>query len=252
LRRERGRQPGHVVAAHDTPGTTAASAFNDPIRLFRMGPPRSPRPTRAAPFPWHGDGGRPAFAYTATTGHLTARRLATDTPDASMFYVAYTLDGADPATRPVTFLYNGGPGSASLWLHLGSFGPKRLAAQAPSTSVATPFPFVDNAESLLDVTDLVFVDAVGHRLLAGDRAEPQFDVLGVDPDAAVFRDFIRRYVAVNSRTASPSSFSASPTGRREAPSWRTCSSRPACASPASSSGRRSSTTTPIAACSWVP
>ena len=73
------------------------------------------------------------IAYTATAGHLTARALVGDAPQASMFYVAYTKDGADPATRPVTFFYNGGPGSATVWLHLGSFGPKRLVTGAPST-----------------------------------------------------------------------------------------------------------------------
>ena len=147
-------------------------------------------------------GGR-VLAYTATAGHLTARRLATDAADASMFHVAYTLDGADPATRPVTFLFNGGPGSASIWLHLGSFAPKRLAAQAPSTTVATPFPLVDNAESLIDVTDLVFVDAVGTGFSQAIAPNTNGSFWGVDADAGVFRDFIRRYVAVNNRAASP-------------------------------------------------
>jgi carboxypeptidase C (cathepsin A) len=147
-------------------------------------------------------GGR-ALAYTATAGHLTARNLVTDAPDASIFYVAYTLDGSTPATRPVTFFYNGGPGSASLWLHLGSFAPKRLAVNAPSTSVQLPFAFVDNAESLLDITDLVFVDAVGTGFSEAIAPKTNGAFWGVDPDGAVFRDFIRRYIAVNGRAASP-------------------------------------------------
>ena len=61
--------------------------------------------------------------YTATAGHLTARGLTSNAPEASFFYVAYTLDGASAATRPVTFFYNGGPGSSTVWLHLGSYGP---------------------------------------------------------------------------------------------------------------------------------
>jgi carboxypeptidase C (cathepsin A) len=144
-----------------------------------------------------------ALAYTATTGHLTARKLGTDAPDASFFYIAYTLDGRDPATRPVTFFYNGGPGSSTVWLHLGSFGPRRLAANAPSTSTPRPFPLVENTESLLDVSDLVFVDAVGTGFSQAIAPNTNRTFWGVDADAAVFRDFIRRYVAVNNRGASP-------------------------------------------------
>jgi carboxypeptidase C (cathepsin A) len=144
-----------------------------------------------------------ALSYTATAGHLTARRLGTDTPDASMFYVAYTLNGANPATRPVTFFYNGGPGSSTIWLHLGSYAPKRLAAQAPSQTVERPFPMVDNAESLLDVTDLVFVDMVGTGFSSAIAPNRNNTFWSVDADAAVFRDFIRRYIAVNNRPTSP-------------------------------------------------
>ncbi|WP_212758277.1 S10 family peptidase [Usitatibacter palustris] len=144
-----------------------------------------------------------ALSYTATAGHLIARRLGTDAPDATMFYVAYTLNGSNPATRPVTFFYNGGPGSATVWLHMGSFGPKRLDAKAPRTDVPVPFPLVDNAESILDLTDLVFVDAVGAGYSTAVAPNTNRNFWGVDSDAAVFRDFIRRYVSVNNRGASP-------------------------------------------------
>src|ERR1700681_4030228 len=93
------------------------------------------------------------YNYTATAGHLTARDLVTNAPSASFFYVAYTLDNASTATRPVTFFYNGGPGSATVWLHLGSFGPKRIEVGFPATT-ENVFPLLDNAESLLDVSDL--------------------------------------------------------------------------------------------------
>ncbi|HEY7904738.1 MAG TPA: peptidase S10, partial [Casimicrobiaceae bacterium] len=93
------------------------------------------------------------YAYTATAGHLTASNPATGAAEASFFYVAYTLDGANPGARPVTFFYNGGPGSATAWLHLGSFGPKRLVTGNPSTANPAPFPLVDNAQSLLDTSD---------------------------------------------------------------------------------------------------
>jgi carboxypeptidase C (cathepsin A) len=140
--------------------------------------------------------------YTATAGHLTVRDN-TGQPSASFFYVAYTLDGQDAAQRPVTFFYNGGPGSASVWLHLGSFGPKRLATGNPSTSAPKPFPLVDNEETLLPTSDLVFVDAIGtgYSEAIAPRTNQQF--WSVDADAAAFRDFVQRYAAANGREASP-------------------------------------------------
>jgi len=143
------------------------------------------------------------LAYTAHAGHLSALQPGTNTPEASFFFVAYTLDGAGPATRPVTFFYNGGPGSASVWLHLGSFAPKRPATGDPSTAAATPFPFVDNAQSLLDVSDLVFVDAVGTGLSEAIAPNTNQTFWGVDADANVFRDFVIRWLAANGRDASP-------------------------------------------------
>jgi carboxypeptidase C (cathepsin A) len=145
----------------------------------------------------------PPIAYTATAGHLTAASPANQAPEAALFYVAYTVAGADPATRPLTFCYNGGPGSSSVWLHLGSFGPKRLVTGDPSTSGPVPFPLVDNPDSLLDSTDLVFVDAVGTGLSEAIAPNTNQTFWGVDQDAAVFRDFIQRYLTVNQRQASP-------------------------------------------------
>lgn len=141
--------------------------------------------------------------YTATVGHMTALEMGTGPVQASFFYVAYTLDGAAPATRPVTFFYNGGPGSATVWLHLGSFGPKRLATGAPANNVPAPFALVDNAESLIDLTDLVFVDAVGSGFSQAVTPHENRTFWGVDADAAVFRDFVMRYNIVNNRTTSP-------------------------------------------------
>ncbi len=141
--------------------------------------------------------------YTATAGHLIARAPGTLAAQASVFYVAYTLDGADPATRPVTFFYNGGPGSASVWLHLGSFGPKRLVTGVPATTAARPFPLVDNPDSLLGVSDLVFVNAVGSGRSQAIAPFVNQSFWGVDADAALFRDFITRYLQFYARTASP-------------------------------------------------
>jgi carboxypeptidase C (cathepsin A) len=143
------------------------------------------------------------LAYAATAGHLNALALGSGAPQASFFYVAYTLEGAAPATRPVTFFYNGGPGSASAWLHLGSFGPKRLTSGVPAMDVAPPYPLVDNAETLLDASDLVFVDAVGSGYSTAIAPNTNRTFWGVDADARVFRDFVMRYVAANNRASSP-------------------------------------------------
>jgi len=147
-------------------------------------------------------GGR-TLAYTATAGHLIARHVDTGDAQASLFYVAYTLDGASAVARPVTFFYNGGPGSASAWLQLGSFGPKRLVTGVPATTAARPFPLVDNADSLLASTDLVFVNAVGTGRSEAIAPFRNRSFWGVDSDAALFRDFILRWLEVNGRARSP-------------------------------------------------
>ncbi|PRG91997.1 peptidase S10 [Burkholderia multivorans] len=140
--------------------------------------------------------------YTATAGHLVARDPRSGAPEASFFYVAYTADNQPAAKRPVTFLYNGGPGSASVWLHLGSFGPKRIQTGDPNANTST-FPFVDNAESLLDTTDLVFVDAIGTGYSEAIAPNTNQTFWGVDQDAGAFRDFVTRYLSVNQRNDSP-------------------------------------------------
>lgn len=144
-----------------------------------------------------------SIAYTAHAGHLIARHPASGAAEASVFYVAYLADGSDAATRPVTFFYNGGPGSASVWLHLGSFGPWRLATGVPATTAATPFALLDNAQSLLDTTDLVFIDAVGTGYSQAIAPYSNQSFWGVDADAALFRDAIQRWRVLHGRSASP-------------------------------------------------
>jgi carboxypeptidase C (cathepsin A) len=82
-------------------------------------------------------------------------------PEASMFYVAYFRDGAPSANRPVTFLFNGGPGSSSIWLHMGAFGPVRVVTPDARHSPGAPYTLASNDQSLLDASDLVFIDAPG-------------------------------------------------------------------------------------------
>jgi carboxypeptidase C (cathepsin A) len=104
------------------------------------------------------------------------------TPEASMFYVAYFKSDNKTAPRPVTFLYNGGPGSSTVWLHMGAFGPKRVVTADDSHTPAAPYPVVNNDYSLLDVSDLVFVDApgTGFSRISGKDREKAF--YGVDQD----------------------------------------------------------------------
>jgi carboxypeptidase C (cathepsin A) len=140
--------------------------------------------------------------YTATAGTLTIRDEE-DKPYGSIFYVAYTLDGVEARTRPVSFLYNGGPGSATLWLHMGSFSPVRITTDSPNATAGPPFKLVPNEYSLLDKTDLVFIDAplTGYSRAVG-KSQPK-DFTGVDQDLHAFDRFITRYLSVNQRWNSP-------------------------------------------------
>jgi carboxypeptidase C (cathepsin A) len=141
--------------------------------------------------------------YTATAGTLLIRDGEDDHPYGSIFYVAYTLDGADPNSRPVTFLYNGGPGSATIWLHMGSVGPVRVVTDSPKATGPGPYQIVPNQFSLLDKSDLVFIDAplTGFSRAVG-KGTPK-DFTGVDQDLKAFDKFILRYVTVNQRWNSP-------------------------------------------------
>jgi carboxypeptidase C (cathepsin A) len=124
-------------------------------------------------------------------------------PEASMFYAAYFKTDTKNAPRPVTFLYNGGPGSSTVWLHMGAFGPKRVVTADDSHTPAAPYPVVNNDFSLLDVSDLVFVDApgTGFSRIAGKDREKAF--YGIDQDAQAFADFVVQFLAKYGRWNSP-------------------------------------------------
>jgi carboxypeptidase C (cathepsin A) len=124
-------------------------------------------------------------------------------PEASMFYVAYLKSGDQTAQRPVTFFYNGGPGSSTVWLHMGAFGPKRVITLDDTHTPAAPYSIVNNDYSLLDATDLVFVDApgTGFSRIAGKDREKAF--YGVDADAEAFASFISQFLAKYGRWNSP-------------------------------------------------
>ncbi len=141
--------------------------------------------------------------YTATAGTLLLK-LEDGTPKASIFYVSYTKDDvSDASQRPLTFSFNGGPGSSSVWLHLGLLGPRRVQMGDAGTLLPPPYKLVDNDVSLLDISDLVFIDPVstGYSRAVPGEAPQQFH--GITPDVESVADFIRLYATRNKRWSSP-------------------------------------------------
>ncbi|HXI04171.1 MAG TPA: hypothetical protein VNI57_13430 [Candidatus Saccharimonadales bacterium] len=141
--------------------------------------------------------------YTATAGTLILRD-GDDKPEASVGYFAYTRDDVkDAGRRPLTFAYNGGPGSSSIWLHMGALGPRRIVTEDAQPTPPPPYHVEDNAYSILDRTDLVMIDPVGTGLsrAVGDHKPEEF--WGVDPDIASVGQFIKQYVSDHDRWNSP-------------------------------------------------
>jgi len=140
--------------------------------------------------------------YSATAGRLPIKD-AEDKIEAEMFFVAYTLDNADPAARPVTFAYNGGPGSASVWLHMGALGPRKVVLEPEGWLPQAPYRRADNPNTPLDRTDLVLVDAIGtgYSRPADEKAARKFWNMG--GDIAAFGEFIRTYISRYERWSSP-------------------------------------------------
>ncbi|MDP4503691.1 S10 family peptidase [Nonomuraea turcica] len=148
--------------------------------------------------------------YTAVTGTMVLREEVFSEgtfgglrPKAEMFVTAYTLAGADPLTRPVTFAFNGGPGSSSVWLHLGVLGPRRVVMGDAGALLPPPYGLADNEESLLKVSDLVFIDPVStgySRAAEGEKAEPYHGFTG---DLESVGELIRLWTTRNGRWMSP-------------------------------------------------
>jgi carboxypeptidase C (cathepsin A) len=140
--------------------------------------------------------------YSATAGRLPIKR-GDGKIEAEMFYVAYTLDGQDAAKRPLTFAFNGGPGSASIWLHMGALGPRRVVLQPDGFMPPAPYRIEDNPHTLLDKSDLVLIDAIGTGFSRAGDAELFKKFWGVRGDIEAFGEFIRLYITRNERWASP-------------------------------------------------
>src|SRR5262249_14522840 len=123
------------------------------------------------------------ISYTARTGHLVTTDRYNARPVAKIFYVAFTANVADPSSRPVTFFYNGGPGSSSVYLLLGSFGPRRIKTSMPDFTPPAPYTLEDNQDSLLNHTDMVFINPVGTAYSTAIAPGKNSDFWGVDEDA---------------------------------------------------------------------
>lgn len=140
--------------------------------------------------------------YTATAGRLPIKR-DDGKIEAEMFFVAYTLDGQDSARRPLTFAFNGGPGSASIWLHMGALGPRRVVLRPDGFLPPAPYHIEDNRYTLLDSSDLVLVDAIGTGFSRAADAELSKKYWGLKGDIDSFSEFIRLYITRNERWNSP-------------------------------------------------
>jgi carboxypeptidase C (cathepsin A) len=178
------------------PATRSAAADDPPAAV------PIPVPTTPAGLTRHSvDFNGKFLRYTATAGRTTLFDKS-DKPTAAIFSVSYTLDDEPHATRPVTFLWNGGPGSSTLWLHMGSFGPLRVATNGTG-AIVPPAHLVPNDGTLLEATDLVFVDApgTGYSRLVGTAKKDDF--YGIDQDARAFTQFIERWLTEHDRWGSP-------------------------------------------------
>jgi carboxypeptidase C (cathepsin A) len=140
--------------------------------------------------------------YTATAGRLPIKR-GDGKIEAEMFFVAYTLDGLDASKRPLTFAFNGGPGSSSIWLHMGALGPRRVVLNPEGFLLPAPYRIEDNPYTLLDKSDIVLVDAIGTGFSRAETAEVMKKFWGVKGDIEAFGEFIRMYISRNERWSSP-------------------------------------------------
>jgi len=141
--------------------------------------------------------------YTATVAQMPLKNSSGDT-EAHIFYMAYTLDGvSDVSKRPLTFCFNGGPGSASMWVHMGGMGPRSPKLMPDGSMAPPPYQLKDNQDTWLDQTDLVFIDPVGTGYSRAKSIEVARRMNGVQGDIQSVGEFMRMYVTRNNRELSP-------------------------------------------------
>jgi carboxypeptidase C (cathepsin A) len=183
-----------AALANDAPAKSATEATKPADE------PKAEQSVTQGKLPLPGGG---VLDYTATAGTLIIRDNA-DKPIASIGYVAYTKNGVkDPATRPVTFSFNGGPGSSSMWLHMGVMGPKRLETVDAAPTPPAPYRLLDNQHGVLDRSDVVMIDPVGTGISRAVGEKKDEDFWGVDADIDSVVRFIAQYVDDNHRWNSP-------------------------------------------------
>ncbi|MEO8479450.1 MAG: peptidase S10, partial [Gemmatimonadota bacterium] len=142
-------------------------------------------------------------SYDATVGSIILRN-AKDEPIGELVYTAYTRTGAGAGTnRPLMFAYNGGPGSSSVWVHMGLLGPRRVDIPDAEHAPPPPYHLVDNEYSMLDVADLVFIDPIGTGYSKPIAPGKGTDFWGVDQDASTLAQFVSRYLSETGRWNSP-------------------------------------------------
>ncbi|MGZ5483848.1 MAG: S10 family peptidase [Pyrinomonadaceae bacterium] len=200
------RPPGQQPAATPQTGASPSASPGGPASGQQRGAPERPAPSPEEPpvVTKHEIrvGGR-THRYTATTGMMPIKNRDGET-EARLFFMAYTLDDAsNRARRPLTFSFNGGPGSSSVWLHLGTVGPKRVRMNSDGGMPAPPFELVDNEHTWLTQTDLVFIDPVGTGYSRAARPDLNAKFLGLQGDIESVGEFIRLYLTRNERWASP-------------------------------------------------
>ena len=199
------RQPG--TAPRDTTGRTTRDTLRSAVRDSLRPSTRDFLALVEAPpvvthhtMRLHGA----ALGYSATTGMLPIRNDTTGVIEGGIFFVAYNRDGGgDQSTRPLTFVFNGGPGSSTVWLHMGAFGPKKVRLNPDGTNPPPPYNYEDNQSTLLDQTDLVFLDPVGTGFSRAARPELGPKFWGLDEDIRAVGEFVRLYLTRFDRWGSP-------------------------------------------------
>jgi carboxypeptidase C (cathepsin A) len=197
-------------ASSSAPGSAGRSGHNDSL-VQRLSTPMSS--TTHGTVTVEGK----SISYEAVAGTLVIDGTGSkeSTPEIAMSYFAYFKQGTDPSKRPITFIYNGGPGSSTVWLHMGAWGPRRVVTNDHTHTPAAPYQLVNNDYSLLDASDLVFIDMPGTgfgRLLpqgkdddarAKDRKDLAKQIWGIDGDAESFAHFITQFLTRYDRWNSP-------------------------------------------------
>lgn len=197
--RERGAQQSPQAAAQPAAAGRSTAAQSSPSARRDSVDAETPSVTRHS-ITVNGQ----VIRYTATVGMMPIRDPKSEDTEGHIFYVYYAKDGtSEPGARPLTFVFNGGPGSATVWLHMGAYGPRKVKLLPNGDSPPPPYTVEDNPNTLLDQTDLVFLDPVGTGYSRATNQENGPKFWGLDEDARSVTEFIRLFLSRNERWGSP-------------------------------------------------